>query len=467
MWKSRAWTAGKTAVMLAAACAWGAVWQGVAQAVPPWKAGAAKVAITPTELMWMSGYGGRDHVAEGKLQDLWAKALVLEDARGKRAVLITTDLVGIDRDTSLAVREALAKRFGLEAAQVAINTSHTHCGPVVGSNLQPMYALDDAQWKQVADYTARLRQQLVDLVGEAIDKLAPASLQRGNGRATFAVNRRNNDQNNVPALRAEHSLKGPTDHDVPVLAVRRADGSLASVVVGYACHATTLSFYQWCGDYPGFMQQLLEQNHPGTVAMFWAGCGADQNPLPRRTVELAQEYGHRLADAAETVLAGPMKEIPAALWTAYEEVPLPLDTLPTREQLEQQAQSNNRFEAQRARHLLAGIDADRPLSPTYPYPVQVWRLGDLLWVTLGGEVVVDYALRLKHQYGAADTWVAGYTNDVMAYIPSRRVLTEGGYEGGGSMVYYGLPTVWAPTVEETIVKAVARLADSAAEARAR
>jgi hypothetical protein len=95
------------------------------------------------------------------------------------------------------------------------------------------------------------------------------------------------------------------------------------------------------------------------------------------------------------------------------------------------------------------------LRKTYPYPVQVWQVGnDLKLVTLGGEVVVDYSLRLKRELGQGRTWVMGYANDVMAYIPSLRVLKEGGYEGGGAMVYYGLPTVWAPRVEEHILATV-------------
>jgi hypothetical protein len=86
--------------------------------------------------------------------------------------------------------------------------------------------------------------------------------------------------------------------------------------------------------------------------------------------------------------------------------------------------------------------------------VQAWGLGpDLTLVTLGGEAVVDYALRLKKELGPGRTWVMAYANDVMAYIPSLRVLKEGGYEGGGAMLYYGLPTVWGPRVEELIVAA--------------
>ena len=109
----------------------------------------------------------------------------------------------------------------------------------------------------------------------------------------------------------------------------------------------------------------------------------------------------------------------------------------------------------RAKHLLRELDRGAALPRTYPYPVLAWQLGpDLTFVALGGEVVVDYALRLKQELGPGRTWIAGYTNDVMAYIPSLRVLKEGGYEGGGAMAYYGLPASWGPRVEELIVAAV-------------
>jgi len=143
------------------------------------------------------------------------------------------------------------------------------------------------------------------------------------------------------------------------------------------------------------------------------------------------------------------------LATSYREVNVPLDRLPTREELQQDAKSSNKYTVARAKMLLAQIDSGQPLSPTYPYPVSVWRLGkEVQFVTLGGEVVVDFALRLKAELSGPKTWVAGYSNDVMAYIPSRRVLKEGGYEGGGAMVYYGLPAAWAPAVEDVIVREV-------------
>src|SRR5262249_15285394 len=151
-------------------------------------------------------------------------------------------------------------------------------------------------------------------------------------------------------------LKGPVDHDVPVLKVTGSDGKLKAVAFGYACHATVLGFYQWCADYPGFAQTQLEQSHPGAVALFWAGCGADQNPLPRRTVELAQQYGGQLASAVDEVLSGSTKPISGELSTTYQEIDLPLDTLPTREQLLTDTASTNRYIAKRATLLLKQLE---------------------------------------------------------------------------------------------------------------
>ncbi len=424
-----------------------------------WKAGAAAVKITPERLMWMSGYGSRNHPAEGTSIDLWAKALVLEDAEGKRGVIISLDLVGIDRDFSSAVCAAISEKYKLERSQIALCSSHTHSGPVVGRVLMTMYSLDDAQRQLIFDYTADLETKLVALVGQAMTKLAPAKIAWGSGHSTIAVNRRNNKEPDVPELREQGRLVGPVDYDVPVLSVRHLDGKLAAILFGYACHSTVLPFYEWSGDYPGFAQIELEKSHPGTVALFFAGCGADQNPLPRRSVEIAESYGKSLARSVDAALAGVMRPIDGKLDMRYSEIPLALDKLPSRDDLVKQGESTDRFVVQRARALLAQIDGGKPMSQTYPYPVQLWRIGpELQWITLGGEVVVDYALRFKAELGPSRTWVAAYTNDVMAYIPSLRVLKEGGYEGGGAMVYYGLPTIWSPDVEESIVKAVHEIA---------
>ncbi|MGD9857529.1 MAG: neutral/alkaline non-lysosomal ceramidase N-terminal domain-containing protein [Planctomycetaceae bacterium] len=428
---------------------------GRCEAETPWRAGVAAAVITPDGPMWMSGYASRDHVAEGTLHDLWAKALVLEDAQGHRAVLVTLDLVGIDRETSRSICRRLKSDYGLDRSHVALATSHTHTGPVVGTNLTAMYFLDDEGMQRVKDYTTQLQDRVVKVVGEAIRNQKPATLHHGLGSAAFAVNRRNNREPDVPTLRERGELKGPVDHELPVLTVTDAEGRLDAIVFGYACHATVLDFYQWSGDWPGFAQLEIQQRHPGAIALFWAGCGADQNPLPRRTVELGRDYGRQIAEGIDAVLAKPMEEIRGSLATHYREIDLAFGELPTREQIEADTQSDNRYVASRARMLLAQWEANGALVPTYPYPVQVWRIGDdVTFVILGGEVVVDYSIRLKQELDHTRTWVAGYANDVMAYIPSLRVLNEGGYEGATAMIYYGLPTAWSAQVEEQIVGAV-------------
>lgn len=435
-----------------------------------WKAGAAKVAITPEQPMWMAGYAARTRPADGKLTELWAKALVLEDSDGHRGVVLTLDLVGIDRTLSQALCDSLKEQYGLQREQLVVCTSHTHSGPVVGRNLAPLHylLLDEPQRQTVDEWAATFHKQVVAVVGEAIGQLAPSELTWGSGTSTLAVNRRNNPPEAVPQSRTEGTLQGPSDYDVPVLAVRDAGKKLTAVLFGYACHATTLSGYQWSGDYPGYAQIDLETQHPGCVAMFFAGCGADQNPLPRGTVELARHYGERLATAVDTILmASQMRAVEGALRTTYCEIDLPLDTLPTREEIEINAKSENRYEVARATMLLKQIDDGIPLSPTYPYPVSVWSIGDgPQFVTLGGEVVVDYAIRLKSELAGSQTWVAGYANDVMAYVPSRRVLAEGGYEGGGAMVYYGLPAFWSPKIERDIVGEVHRQVELASATHA-
>ena len=427
---------------------------------PTWRVGVARVKITPQRPIWMSGYASRNHPAEGKLTDLWAKALVLEDAQGKRAVLVTLDLVGMDRRLGRGVRQQIAEALNVPLGAVALNCSHTHTGPVVGENLRPTYGLDEEQTRLIAQYTAWLRQRIVQAAQEAAASLAPAQVYWGQGRATFAVNRRNNREADVPRLRREGKLRGPVDHRVPVLVVRSPQGKLRAVVAGYACHATVLSFYLWSGDYPGFFQIALEKDHPGTVAMFVAGCGGDQNPLPRRKVEYAKEYGRRLADAVNRVLEANLRELKPQLAFQYREIPLALAHVPSRQELQRDLQSKNVYIVRRAKLLLEQLDREGRIPGEYPYPVQSWLLGgELLWVFLGGEVVVDFSLRLHRELGPP-LWVAGYSNDVMAYIPSLRVLREGGYEGARAMIYYGLPSPWASDVEARIVEEVHRQAQA-------
>lgn len=430
------------------------------RAADGWQAGAAKQVITPKEPMWMAGYGGRTAPSSGKLSELYAKALWLKAGDGPAAVVLTLDLVGIDRTLAERIRKGIGEKLSMEPNHIVIATSHTHSGPVVGKNLSTLhyYQLNADFQEQIDAYAEGLYSNCIAVALAAQKAAVPSKLTWGSSTTDFATNRRTNKEAEVPEQRTAGKLLGPSDHDVPVLAVHSLDDKLTAVLFGYACHSTVLSGQLWSADYPGYAQTTLEASHPGAVALFWAGCGADQNPLPRRTPQLAEHYGKRLAAAVDRVLlTTKMREVSPRLSCKYAEVAAPLDKLPTKEMLTQQVKSTNKYEAVLAKLLLDQLAAGQPLSATYPYPVSVWRIGDeVKFVALGGEVVVDYALRIKAELDSA-TWVAGYAHDVMAYIPSRRVLTEGGYEGGGAMVYYGLPCHWGPEIEEVIIKQVKEL----------
>ncbi len=423
----------------------------------PWKAGAASAVITPQTLMWMAGYASRTKPAEGAETELFAKALVLEDGAGGRLALVTADLVSVPRSVRLATAEKVQQAYGIPPERLLINVSHTHCGPEL--RVWRTWHTDDVERRETEakEYCAFLEETFTRLVGEALEKRVEATTNYVHSKCGFAMNRRRPDgkggYSNAP------NPDGPVDHRVPVLHVQSAGEKRdLAIVFGYACHCTTLGYQKFNGDYAGYAQAAIEQAHPGATALFVNGCSGDQNPYPRRELAYAEAHGRSLALAVESALETPPRELRGAIQAAIREIPLKFETLPTREELETRAQSTDKLDSTLARHLLGELDAGRALATEYPYPVQVIRLGgDLTLVALGGEVVVDYSHRLQKEIEDPVVWVAGYSNDVMTYIPSRRVWEEGGYEGGSAMKWNLFPARWHPEVEEVVVRAVHEL----------
>jgi hypothetical protein len=286
----------------------------------------------------------------------------------------------------------------------------------------------------------------VDVIGEAIDALAPAEMAFEQGYAGFAVNRRRVGHREYP---------GPVDHDVPAMTLRAPDGALKAIVFGYSCHATVMNQYEIHGDYPAFAQAELEKRYPGAIALFLNGCGADQNPLPRRKMELTRMYGEILAEAVGQVVAAKMAPVSGPVRTAYEKIDVDFQPAPSRADFERRVREGNDAEKSNAQLLLEELDRTGKLPAKHDYPVRVWRLGgDLTIVFLAGEVVVDYALQIRAKHGWDRVWVSGYNDDVFAYIPTERIIREGGYEGDTSMLGYGWPSPFEPSIEKNILSAV-------------
>lgn len=430
------------------------------QPASDWKAGVAAVVITPEQSTWMAGYAARNKPSEGKAQELFAKALALEDAAGARLVIVTLDLIGIPRPLRDAVARRAGEKYQLPPASLLMNASHTHCGPVVRSGGSVLYVLEPEQTQRIAKYVAELEDKLVALIGKALSELKPARVSYSHARAGFAMNRR------LPTAKGFQNSPfpdGPVDHEVPILridnpVVEKGKDSLRAVLFGYACHNTTLGFYKFCGDYAGFAQEFFEADHPGATALFMIGCGGDQNPYPRGTIELARHHGRALANAVDAALLPKPRPVGGPLKVALKEVTLQLVPPSGRDELLKLKESPVKIDQRKAQMLLEELEKTGRINATYAYPVQVVQFGtDLTLVALAGEVVVDYAHRLKRELPGTPLWVAGYSNDVFGYVPSLRVLKEGGYEGGGAMRYSRLPGPFAPSVEERVVGTVLEL----------
>lgn len=421
-----------------------------------WRAGVAKIKITPEQPIWMAGYAARNKPSEGVALDLYAKALALQDDRGRRMVLLTSDLLGFPAELTEAIAKKIRTQYGLKRNEVLFSFSHTHGGPVIRNSLKLMYATNEEQNALINAYAENLQPLYVQLVGSALAGLQPVHLSYGQGQATFGVNRRLLKEN---GYKIDVNPDGPVDHTVPVLKVTRSNGEPLAVLFSYACHNTTLqgNNYLIHGDYAGVAQQELEKEYDGVIAFFMSGFAGDTNPHPRGTLELANSHGRSLAAAVKTVLQQPMRPLHGRLKSRLDYAKLPFSPPPSRDELQAKRQDPDKYISANAEKLLARLDEKGKLDKTYPYPIQIVRLGDsLTLIALAGEVLVDYALRLRKESAHPDQlWMVGYSNDVFAYIPSRRVLEEGGYEAKDSMIYYGL-WPWSTEIEQVLMKKIDR-----------
>jgi hypothetical protein len=422
-------------------------------------AGVAQIDITPEGAIRLTGYGNRAVPTSEVRQRLWAKAVTFAGGGRSRAVLITTDLIGLPARVTDEVARRLAKT-GLDRAQVAITSTHTHTGPSIEHVLPFILSSppDADQQAAIARYTSQLTDKLERVALDAIIDTRPARVAWGTGKAGFASHRRVTKEGKWVAFGVDP--KGPVDHDLPVLTVRAPDGALRAVLVNYACHATTFgggdNFLH--GDWPGLTQQLLQERHPGAVALVAIGAGADANPNPRGGGAAdVERHAREIASEVDRLLGTAMTPVVSPPAGRFRSIDLAFARVPARDELEKQAKtkgSGGLF----ARGMLDRLDRGGQIPSTTPYPVQTWTFGrELAMVFLGGEVVSEYALRLKREMDGSRLWVNAYSNDVSFYVASQRMIPEGGYEVEGSMVYYGQPARLADGTEDRIVGAVREL----------
>ncbi len=477
--------------------------------------GAAVVDITPDYPVRLTGYSNRMKESDGVAAKIHARALVIGGESEERnaesgeskdnginhttasafrsplSVLLTVDSCGVPLEMTEAVFERIAVKYDIPRQNFVICSTHSHAAPWLRGFAPNIFEeIPEDHAAHLAQYEKELTDKLVDVVEKAVVSQRLGHLSYGFGEAGFAMNRRAlvngkwSGFGEVP--------DGPTDKRVPVLAAHDVDGKLIAVLANYACHCTTETdqFNQISGDWAGFAADVLEADHPGAVALIAIGCGADANPSPRGTHEQATVHGRTMAAEVNRVLAsGPREgEAPAEPRSEFHvprenparreprppevqmhsinpdilcnmaRIDLPLGPIPSRETWEQQSKRPG-VAGSRARYFLQMLNDGKEIPTTIPnYPVQTWCFGDdLAMVFLGGEVVVDYSIRMNEMFDSERLWINAYSNDVPCYIASARVLREGGYESDSAMLLYRRPTRLAPEAEDVLCDAVQKI----------
>ena len=422
--------------------------------------GVAEVDITPDYPIRLSGYGSRRTESEGIIQRIWAKALAIGSDADGPVVLVAVENCGLPDELTEAVSHRIRETTGISRAHFVACFTHTHSAPCL-TNAAPFLFSSDIppdQQETIDRYTRQFKDWMEAVALEALANREPSRLAWSIGELGFAKNRRTEG--------------GPVDHSLPCLQVRDVDGHLRAVWASYACHCTTLAGTDnhICGDWAGYAQEEIQNDLPGVTALITIGCGGDANPESRMMpmpdgkeevfstrLAYAKAHGKALSQEVQQMLGRDAKPISKVPTGAFERVDLPFDTLPTREEWEARVAEGGSG-AYHARKHLEHLQRGESIQTELSYPVQTWTFGDELAVVfLASEVVVDYSLRLKRELDAERLWVGAYSNAFPCYIPSERVLAEGGYEGGGAMLYFGPPTRFAPGVEQLVIDTVHQL----------
>jgi len=411
-------------------------------------AGTATVDITPTEPIRLNGFGGRRQETADIRQRLFARALAFGNAPENTAIVVTVDTLGIPDEFAERVWQKIHSQIGIKRESLAFCATHTHSGPMILGCANTLFGepVPVDQWNRIVSYTHFLEERLAEVAVSAFRNQQPAKLSRGTGSVSFAENRR--------------TPRGPVDHRLPVLAVHSTEGTLRAVLVSYACHCVTLSDNFVSGDWAGYAAEHLQRMYPDCQPLIAIGCGADANPrggVQGNRTDAADSLGLELAQAVQATIKKGLQPLPANCTPALQRITLPLAPLPDQSEWEKRAAASNAI-GYHAKVQLQRLNAGQKLTSEIAVPIQTMKFNEQFsMIFLPGEVVADYSLRLSRELPNTSLWIAAYSNACPGYVPSERVLQEGGYEGGGAMVYYDIPGPWAPGLEEAIVTATGKL----------
>ena len=414
--------------------------------------GVAKMDVTPREPVVLAGYGSRKTEFESVETKLWARAMVFGDKQP--TVIVVLDNCGVPLNVTMRLAARL-RQLGVARERLVVAATHTHNAPNLPGNAPLLWAgrTTPEMDQRSTNYTTYAIKQMEAAVVAALKNRQPMRLEWAKGRATFGGNRRLLKNGRWVGFGFQRT--GPVDHSLPVLAARDSEGKVRAIWANYACHCTTLGSRNAInGDWAGYANAAIEKDFTNAVSLITIGCGADVGPQPSGQLDYSKSHGEALAKEVRRLLSAQNKPLNQVPDIATRQIKLPLETPAAREHWELKSNQPG-FSGQLAKAMLAKLDTAGRIPDEVDYPISAWTFGDdLAMVFLAGEVVVDYAVRLNRELDWTRLWFNAWANDMPSYIPSRRVLAEGGYEPGSSQIYYEKPGPYKPEIEDLVVNTV-------------
>lgn len=415
-----------------------------------WQIGFAQGDITPKPgRVMMTGYGHERH-AVGTIAPLRAQALALKPAMGQTLLLITADVLGFDRTSVEAIRHSIAQAHGLPAAAIMLAASHTHWGP------STLYRMNLSVGGINTWYLGEFENAMIALAGKALESLSPGKVGYTHMKAQVGHNRRIVKDGKVAGW-------GPSpdnhyDHHTPIFVIERDVMPKRIVLVSHACHPTaTGSVNKWSPDWPGAMRDWIEKKlGAGTAAMFAMGCGADAKTTyfdeqqkkfvfvadPKRSKKAGEKIGQ---EVVAHLRASTLEQLPGETGAGLGTGLITFGKGPDIKKVVEMANGpRNSCDTWWARQLLAYPDARKGIK----YEAQAWRFGDkLTLVGLESEVCSPLGPLTRSLAQTEQAAVFGYVNTDECYIPSKKIVEEGGYEGNTSHRAYFLPAPFTTKAE--------------------
>lgn len=437
----------------------------------------ARETMTPEQPVFMHGYGHRSEKSVGMLDELYVKVALLE--ANKRLLIVTLDALGADISFVCGVKDVLQERFGLQHEDVLINFSHTHysvylTGEDASRRLPGLFSIAQSGWadrSDALDYTEdvklfrHIRDIIVRLVDDCSRNLFEGELQVGSIQSDFAVSRRRPDGNG--GVEWKPYYEGEIDKELLVLKLIDAGGAVKGILYNYGCHPTGMTDYmKFSNDFVGHASRMLEASFPGAFAMFLQGCGgelkprmgADGDQFRPLSYEEITKAGQRLGqEIADLLREGEFRTVECEFRTALVE-PLLYTEQTSAAFYEPMANSDATapFYRSAARRTIAAIE-DGTIQDRLPHFIALWHLdaGTRL-VAMEGEVSTEYSLLIKRLLQPCTTLTLGYTNGVCSYIPTRKMIAEGGYEATCNFFFH-LRGNFVPEIEDIIVGQIVRI----------